>query len=110
VQFILKSRAFLLEFADYRLHQCLWHRASLSPAFGRQEVPTEDAGPSCRVSPPHGLASFSISKADESRCETDRGQSFDGVIRIEGKMLHPLPWDLGNEWARWRGGESKAAR
>jgi hypothetical protein len=31
VQFILKSRAFLLEFADYRLHQCLWHRAILSP-------------------------------------------------------------------------------
>jgi hypothetical protein len=31
VQFILKSSAFLLEVTDYRLHQCLWHRAILSP-------------------------------------------------------------------------------
>jgi hypothetical protein len=30
VQFILQSRAFLLEFADYRLHQCFWHEAILS--------------------------------------------------------------------------------
>src|SRR4029077_601695 len=43
VQFILKSGAFLMEFADYRLHQCLWHRAILSPAFGRKPCgPTED--------------------------------------------------------------------
>jgi hypothetical protein len=32
VQFILKSRAFLLELADYRLHQCFWHEAILSLA------------------------------------------------------------------------------
>jgi hypothetical protein len=38
VQFILKSRAFLLELTDYRLHQCLWHRAISSPAFGRERV------------------------------------------------------------------------
>ena len=36
VQFILKSRAFLLEFTDYRLHQAFWHAGSLSSAFGRQ--------------------------------------------------------------------------
>ena len=33
VQFILKSRAFFLELADYRLHQCFWHEAILSLAF-----------------------------------------------------------------------------
>ena len=32
VQFILKSRAFPLELADYRLHQCFWHEAILSLA------------------------------------------------------------------------------
>jgi len=26
VQFTLKSRAFLLEFADYRLHHCFWEK------------------------------------------------------------------------------------
>ena len=36
VQFVLKSHAFLLEFADHRLHQVLWHPESLSPAFGHQ--------------------------------------------------------------------------
>ena len=36
VQFILKSRAFLLEFTDYRLHQAFWHTGILSSAFGRQ--------------------------------------------------------------------------
>jgi len=36
VQFILKSRAFLLELTNYRLHQCLWHPAILTPTFGRQ--------------------------------------------------------------------------
>jgi hypothetical protein len=36
VQFIFESRAFLLEFADYRLDQGLWHPESLSLAFGRQ--------------------------------------------------------------------------
>jgi hypothetical protein len=33
VQFILKSFAFLLEFADYRLHQCFWHEASYHSLF-----------------------------------------------------------------------------
>jgi hypothetical protein len=33
VQFILKSFSFLLEFADYRLHQCFWHEAILSLAL-----------------------------------------------------------------------------
>ena len=33
VQFILKSFAFLLEFADYRLHQSFWHEAILSLAL-----------------------------------------------------------------------------
>jgi len=41
VQFILKSLAFLLELAHYRLHQCLWHPASLTPAFEATVVPTE---------------------------------------------------------------------
>ncbi len=36
VQFILKSRAFLLEFADHRLHQAFWHAGILSSASGRQ--------------------------------------------------------------------------
>jgi hypothetical protein len=35
VQFVLKSRAFLLELADYRLHQCFWHEAILSLPFRR---------------------------------------------------------------------------
>src|ERR1700732_264298 len=30
VQFIPKSLSFLLELADYRLHQCFWHEAILS--------------------------------------------------------------------------------
>jgi hypothetical protein len=47
VQFILKSRAFLLESSDYRLHQCLWHRAILSPEFG------------CAAAVPTGIHSFS---------------------------------------------------
>ncbi len=34
MQFILKSSAFLLELTDYRLHQCLWHRAILSLTAG----------------------------------------------------------------------------
>ncbi len=37
VQFILKSRAFLLELADYRLHQCFWHEAILSLADWTQD-------------------------------------------------------------------------
>jgi hypothetical protein len=32
VQFILKSGSFLLELANYRLHQCSWHESILSPA------------------------------------------------------------------------------
>ena len=34
VEFILNSYAFLLEFANYRLHQCFWHESILSLAFG----------------------------------------------------------------------------
>src|SRR6266446_8300576 len=30
VQFVLKSFSFLLESADYRLHQCFWHEEILS--------------------------------------------------------------------------------
>ena len=46
VQFILKSPAFLLELADYRLHQCFWHEAILSLAnwtktFLRKVLPRE---------------------------------------------------------------------
>jgi hypothetical protein len=37
VQFILKPFSFFLELANYRLHQCLWHRAILSPTFGHQD-------------------------------------------------------------------------
>jgi hypothetical protein len=33
MQFILKSRAFPLELADYGLHPCFWHEAILSPAI-----------------------------------------------------------------------------
>jgi hypothetical protein len=36
VQLNLKSRTFLLELTDYRLHQGPWHPASLSPVFGRE--------------------------------------------------------------------------
>ena len=36
VQFILKSRTFLLELTDYRLHQAFWHAGILSSEFGRQ--------------------------------------------------------------------------
>ena len=48
VQFILKSFAFLLEFADYRLHQCFWHEASYHSLFStvdfcRALVPTRSA-------------------------------------------------------------------
>jgi hypothetical protein len=48
VQFILKSFAFLLEFADYRLHQCFWHEASYHSLFTtvdfyRALVPTRSA-------------------------------------------------------------------
>jgi len=41
VQFILKSRAFLLELADYRLHQCFWHEAILSLGIGPKTVSAE---------------------------------------------------------------------
>ena len=34
VQFILKAFSFLLELAYYRLHQCFWHEAILSPPIG----------------------------------------------------------------------------
>ena len=34
VQFILKSFSFLLELADYRLHQCFWHEASYNSPIG----------------------------------------------------------------------------
>jgi len=37
VKFVLKSRAFLLELADYRLHQCSWHGSILSLAIRRQD-------------------------------------------------------------------------
>jgi len=37
VQFILESRAFLLELADYRLHQCFWHEAILLLADWTQD-------------------------------------------------------------------------
>jgi hypothetical protein len=37
VQFILKSFAFLLEFADYRLHQGFWHEASYHSLFTRAD-------------------------------------------------------------------------
>jgi len=39
VQFVLKSFSFLLEFADYRLHQCYWHEAILSLPNGPQRRP-----------------------------------------------------------------------
>ena len=38
VQFILKSRAFLLELADYRLHQCFWHEQSYHSPFEKEEI------------------------------------------------------------------------
>jgi hypothetical protein len=44
VQFILKSRAFLLELADYRLHQCFWHEAILSLGIGPKTVSAEGPG------------------------------------------------------------------
>jgi hypothetical protein len=68
VQFILKSSAFLLEFADYRLDQGLWHLASLSPELacdGRTSLSR--------------LSFFSTSKADESRRGIGKGHLFEGV-------------------------------
>jgi hypothetical protein len=38
VQFIVKSSAFLLELTDYRLHQCLWHRAIFITRIWRERV------------------------------------------------------------------------
>ena len=41
MQFILKARAFLLEFVHYRLHQGLWHPVILSSALDTKVVPAE---------------------------------------------------------------------
>ncbi len=95
VQFILKSRAFLLEFADHRLHQAFWHAGILSSAFGRQ-------GRS-----PGKLYSFSIT--------TNLGAALTGVIHLRGyydlrgfcytRTPHHGTWNPGARGAREWGGE-----
>src|ERR1019366_7268118 len=44
VQLILKSLSFLLEFADYGLHQCFWHDAIRSLGIGPKTVSAEGLG------------------------------------------------------------------
>ena len=38
VQFVLKSGAFFLELANYRLHQCFWHRSILALGIRRPDL------------------------------------------------------------------------
>jgi hypothetical protein len=57
VQFILKSRAFLLELIDYKLHQCLWHRVILSPS---------DAEPRSKTTPVLIASDFPVTR-DQSQ-------------------------------------------
>jgi len=49
VQFILKSCAFLLEFANYRLHQCFWHEVILSLHLVHKMILVEDSFPKTRL-------------------------------------------------------------
>jgi len=64
---------------DDGLHQRFWHLVSLSPRLGGCGA----------MSLSHCVASFSISRADESGREGDRGHSFEGVsITPPSKVPH----------------------
>jgi len=69
VQFIFESRAFLLELADYGLHQGFWRHGILSPGiFYYGAVP-----------PPNGLASYRSRKLTSLSADPTGVISFAGI-------------------------------
>jgi len=54
VQFILKSCAFLLELANYRLHQCFWHESILPPAIHGRDDPRGNGQLAFALTDPRG--------------------------------------------------------